>query len=669
MKCRFRKSKTITDSARANCLAPLLTVPCILDICGIYGTLSDPFAEGAQKIISEAVRLRPALLNELARGSELIAENILDVIDACSAAIVDVNDSTSTPDESLTKAMQDVADGIVYLRDASLTICTLLSVYPRASECFLKYGPCLVESLGSLHDELIPKLLVKFSRQQHDAFSPEKKNIGFWRQRIEKVSLHVELATEKAVELLLVHAFMDSKSSWGCEEDTGGMGSSSSSSISNRQSSARGEGLIHCLTVLGHREGQHTTMNRANNMNLASALSHRHSLAGKIAMALQSKIITLDDAQADYIAALLDVPDLKAAPTPLPGKDNLHETNETIPYTKSAAMSNIEVKEENMEHVKILSEVSQVRDLLPDLGEGYIASCLDEFNHEMEATINALLEDSVPQKLKKLDKKMSFEEYQNDKWSNAAAALAQKNQVGKNIRSSTTGSIWGQGLVQPPLHPESNSQKIKQKHRADELTAKFLDAKDSDFRQKLIAAATEMQWEYEDEYDDSFDDLIPTGVDVVAETEQLVNSLSKISLTSSGVEPSNVMGESISGEKYDAKKAGSIKGPSKKWILDGRVYNYPKPGAKEVSERKPSAGNSLNMDSPLDSREQKDRSDTDNALRDGTGREKGRGRGRGRSHHSVSESRERRRKDVNKSSIANHSRKDRAAQKMSRGMN
>lgn len=55
-------------------------------------------------------------------------------------------------------------------------------------------------------------------------------------------------------------------------------------------------------------------------------------------------------------------------------------------------------------HVHRLSLVSQVQDLFPDLGDGFIVKLLDEYNDNVEDVISHLLEDSLPPHLTSLDR-------------------------------------------------------------------------------------------------------------------------------------------------------------------------------------------------------------------------------------------------------------------------
>ncbi|KAK3907745.1 Activating signal cointegrator 1 complex subunit 2 [Frankliniella fusca] len=54
--------------------------------------------------------------------------------------------------------------------------------------------------------------------------------------------------------------------------------------------------------------------------------------------------------------------------------------------------------------VELDSLVTEVKDILPDLGDGFVKRCLDHFNYQSEAVINALLEDNLPEALRSLDR-------------------------------------------------------------------------------------------------------------------------------------------------------------------------------------------------------------------------------------------------------------------------
>jgi activating signal cointegrator complex subunit 2 len=55
-------------------------------------------------------------------------------------------------------------------------------------------------------------------------------------------------------------------------------------------------------------------------------------------------------------------------------------------------------------HVHRMSLISQIQDLFPDLGSGFVMKLLDEYNENVEEVISHLLEDSIPPHLKESDR-------------------------------------------------------------------------------------------------------------------------------------------------------------------------------------------------------------------------------------------------------------------------
>ena len=51
--------------------------------------------------------------------------------------------------------------------------------------------------------------------------------------------------------------------------------------------------------------------------------------------------------------------------------------------------------------------IAQIRDLFPELGEGFLAQCLAYFDNNTERVINALLEDNLPPHLAKMDRALA----------------------------------------------------------------------------------------------------------------------------------------------------------------------------------------------------------------------------------------------------------------------
>jgi activating signal cointegrator complex subunit 2 len=117
---------------------------------------------------------------------------------------------------------------------------------------------------------------------------------------------------------------------------------------------------------------------------------------------------------------------------------------------------------------------------------------------------------------------------------------------------------------------------------------------------------------------------------------------------------------------------------SKLWVLDGRIYNYAKAGAQEVSGREEAdaqlaaaqqAAHAIMGLGPGGNKPQRaPQQESGGTGGEGGGDAGGRGGGRGRGGGGRGRGPEKRYKDQHKAGIANHHRKDRATAKQGRGM-
>ena len=194
------------------------------------------------------------------------------------------------------------ADGVSYLRDTCLTLASLVQAHPPAAGLLLQQGPELIEGLGAVHDKLLPAVL-KAARAGGDSLVPLLRQAS-----------HVQLAAERLAQQLLLYCYVSPP-----PPGSGSAAGSSSSGGVGGSAVARGEALLHALMLLGHQEEEASgaAAGGVGSWDLAQALAQRLGLGGSIEAALQTGSLSLDDAQADYVAALLGVPSLAEAPGPL----------------------------------------------------------------------------------------------------------------------------------------------------------------------------------------------------------------------------------------------------------------------------------------------------------------------------------------------------------------
>ncbi|CAN6450257.1 unnamed protein product [Victoria cruziana] len=240
------------------------------------------------------------------------------------------------------------------------------------------------------------------------------------------------------------------------------------------------------------------------------------------------------------------------------------------------------------ERVILESRISQIKDIFPDYGRGFLSACLEVYNQDPEEVIQRILEGTLHQDLKSLDVTLETSPppkiSRSDKGKavleepatvpNSSAVFAgQKDQgsssmsidiADRNTAGSSAGSLYG---------------RFVRKQKNDEVNSSYLDEKGGkDSEQTAVLAS---QYEYEDEYDDSFDDL---GLSLVesgyGETEAV------------GVGVTSERGGSIPAEHGNAGRNSNSRWGQKKtqyYVKDGKNYSYKVSGGIAVTNAQEAA--------------------------------------------------------------------------------
>lgn len=90
--------------------------------------------------------------------------------------------------------------------------------------------------------------------------------------------------------------------------------------------------------------------------------------------------------------------------------------------------------------VELDSLISQVKDLLPDLGEGFILACLEHYSYDPEQVINNILEERLAPALSQLDRSL-------DRWEEAHGVQPAQAPAG-----GTLGALSGALLSSSASH-------------------------------------------------------------------------------------------------------------------------------------------------------------------------------------------------------------------------
>lgn len=156
--------------------------------------------------------------------------------------------------------------------------------------------------------------------------------------------------------------------------------------------------------------------------------------------------------------------------------------------------------------IKLASMVTSVRDLLPELGEGFVIMCLEEYNYDIETVINSLLESKLSDSLNKLDRTMT-----------KAQAISSRNESKTLI--STRHSVFDKDEFDVfSKGTNIDLSRIHKGKKRDETSFKSLLAEKDHVTESVKERYNRYDVfgqlnkpddfdEYDDEYDDTYDSL------------------------------------------------------------------------------------------------------------------------------------------------------------------
>lgn len=251
--------------------------------------------------------------------------------------------------------------------------------------------------------------------------------------------------------------------------------------------------------------------------------------------------VNMDDAQYEYFLSLVT-------------------RGNALKVANSSQPSSTENKSNDEDAIMLQSKISQVKDLFPDYGDGFVALCLEAYDNDPEKVISCILEDRLHPDLASLDITMATKpsketEAPRDKGKGkvteeprvvdkgkrpvsfdpgyVSARPPPSHSLGESAKSSESG---GSSSGRQPTTsstaaadnarvqtPASNQGRFMRRSKDGGTFNELMNMKEKDSAFSATVRAGK-QYEYEDEYDDSFDDLSGSYLaDVEEETENIID--------------------------------------------------------------------------------------------------------------------------------------------------
>ncbi|XP_052054274.1 activating signal cointegrator 1 complex subunit 2 [Apodemus sylvaticus] len=363
----------------------LFDIPKILDLCVLFGKGNSPLL---QKMIGNIFTQQPSYYNDLDETIPTVLQVFSNILQHCGLQ----GDGTSTTPQKLGERgrltpsdmpLLELKDIVLYLCDTSTTLWAFLDIFPLACQTFQKHDFCY--RLASFYEMAIPEMESAIKKRR---LEDSKLLSDMWQR----------LSHSKKKLMEVFHTILSQTCLLPILE----------SSCDNIQAFI--EEFLQIFSSLLQEK------------RFLRDYDTFFPVAEDISL-LQQASSALDETRTAYILQAVEsawegvdrqkMKDIKDSSRAKDSNNEITMTAEPVGEMPSQ-LENSEEDEECMgaaaalgptvSGVELDSLISQVKDLLPDLGEGFILACLEHYSYDSEQVINNILEDRLAPELGQLDR-------------------------------------------------------------------------------------------------------------------------------------------------------------------------------------------------------------------------------------------------------------------------
>ncbi|XP_069850667.1 activating signal cointegrator 1 complex subunit 2 isoform X4 [Dipodomys merriami] len=363
----------------------LFDIPKILDLCVLFGKGNSPLL---QKMIGNIFTQQPSYYNDLDETMPTILQVFSNILQHCGLQ----GDAGSTTPQKLEEKgrltlsdmpLLELKDVILYLCDTCTTLWAFLDIFPLACQTFQKHDFC--SRLASFYEVAIPELESAVKKRRLE----DSKLLSDLWQRLS----HSKKKLLEVFHIILNHICLLPILESSCDSVQGFI-----------------EEFLQIFT---------SVLQEKRFLRDYDAL---FPVAEDVSL-LQQASSVLDETRTAYI--------LQAVESAWEGVDRRKATgakDTSVADDPTRALNGVPVTAQMPSHPENLEEaecmgaaaapgpavcgveldslISQVKDLLPDLGEGFILACLEHYCYDPEQVINNILEDRLAPVLCQLDRSL-----------------------------------------------------------------------------------------------------------------------------------------------------------------------------------------------------------------------------------------------------------------------
>ncbi|XP_044776879.1 activating signal cointegrator 1 complex subunit 2 isoform X1 [Neomonachus schauinslandi] len=382
----------------------LFDIPKILDLCVLFGKGNSPLL---QKMIGNIFTQQPSYYNDLDETMPTILQVFSNILQHCG---LQGDGASATPQKleergRLTPSdmpLLELKDIVLYLCDTCTTLWAFLDIFPLACQTFQKHDFCY--RLASFYEIAIPELESAMKKRRLE----DSKLLGDLWQRLS----HSRKKLLEIFHILINQICLLPVLESSCDNIQGFI----------EEFLQIFSSLLQEKRFLRDYDTLFPVADDVSLLQQASAVLYPSTATGT-GPALTRLEMGWDETRTAYI--------LQAVESAWEGVDRRKATDAKDPPVAEDPNGVIVLAEpvggpsshpENSEEeecmgaaaalgppvcgVELDSLISQVKDLLPDLGEGFILACLEHYTYNPEQVINNILEERLAPALSQLDRSL-----------------------------------------------------------------------------------------------------------------------------------------------------------------------------------------------------------------------------------------------------------------------
>ncbi|RDA92760.1 hypothetical protein CP533_1416 [Ophiocordyceps camponoti-saundersi (nom. inval.)] len=313
-----------------------------------------------------------------------------------------------------------------------------------------------------------------------------------------------------------------------------------------------------------------------------------------------------------------------------------------------------------------MSKITQIQDLFPEMGAGFVSRCLDEYDQDVEQVVASLLSESLPAHLASADRSELLRRHEQASFPHQAPSMT-SSQLPKRRNVFDDDELD---------RLAADTSKISFGKRLDRTADDVLRDKSTAPSKAAILSALAAFDSDDDERDDTYDavDVGGTVDSTNQEADGVNDSNEELLFRAYTMDDKTFAKDAATRRAATRTKLREETGMTDEAIEGWATMLTRNPQQmKRLQAKYAFAGQQTQLERTAwraGSGTENSDADTDGAGRGGRA-SRGRGRGRGRGQAGPTEERDteaaRRRKEANKASRANHNRRDGRARKMARG--